>query len=89
MGARGRPPRPPPTREGGAPVNQAPKKANVGSTALFYAIYGGKPEMVKLLIDLKANVNVRTKDGDTPLKAPQKGDQTEIIEILNAAGAKE
>ncbi len=73
----------------GAPVNQAPKKMNVGSTALFYAIYGGKPEMVKLLIDLKANVNVRTKDGDTPLKAAQKGDQTDMIEILKAAGAKE
>jgi ankyrin repeat protein len=73
----------------GAPVNQAPKKANVGSTALFYAVYGGKPEMVQLLIDLKANVNARTKDGDTPLKAAQKGDQTEIIEILKAAGAKE
>ncbi|HEY7161356.1 MAG TPA: ankyrin repeat domain-containing protein [Acidobacteriota bacterium] len=73
----------------GAPINQSPKKMNVGSTALFYGIYGGKPEMVKLLIDLKANVNVRTKDGDTPLKAAQKGDQTEIIEILKAAGAKE
>lgn len=73
----------------GAPVNQSPKKANVGSTALFSAIYAGKPDMVKLLIDLKANVNVRTKDGDTPLKAAQKGDQTDIIEILKAAGAKE
>jgi ankyrin repeat protein len=73
----------------GAPVNQSPKKTNVGSTALFYAVYGGKPDMVKLLIDLKANVNVRTKDGDTPLKAAQKGDQEEIIEILKAAGAKE
>ncbi len=72
----------------GAPVNQSPTKANVGATALFYAIYGGKPDMVKLLIDLKANVNVKTKDGDTPLKAAEKGDQTEIIEILKAAGAK-
>lgn len=73
----------------GAPVNQSPKKMNVGSTALFYAVYSGKADLVKLLIDLKANVNVRTKDGDTPLKAAQKGDQTDIIEILKAAGAKE
>jgi ankyrin repeat protein len=73
----------------GAPVNQASKKANVGQTALFSAIYAGKPDLVKLLIDLKANVNARTKDGDTPLKAAQKGDQTDIIEILKAAGAKE
>jgi uncharacterized protein len=73
----------------GAPVNQSPKKMNAGSTALFSAIYAGKPDMVKLLIDLKANVNVRTKDGDTPLKAAEKGDQTDIIEMLKAAGAKQ
>lgn len=71
----------------GAAVNQA-SKANAGQTALFSAIYAGKTEAVKVLIELKANVNARTKDGDTPLKAAAKGDQTDIIALLKAAGAK-
>ena len=71
----------------GASVNQASSLS--GQTALFSAIYGANAEMVKTLIELKANVNFHTKDGDTPLKAAQKGDQTDLIEILRAAGAKQ
>jgi len=71
----------------GASVNQVSSLS--GQTALFSAIYGANAEMVRALIDLKANVNFRTKDGDTPLKAAQKGDQTDLIEILKAAGAKQ
>ena len=41
------------------------------------------------LIDSKANVNFKTKDGDTPIKAAQKGDQDDLIAILKTAGAKE
>jgi ankyrin repeat protein len=59
-----------------------------GQTALFSAIYAGNAEMVQAFIDLKANVNFRTKDGETPIKAAQKGDQTDIIELLKAAGGK-
>ena len=71
----------------GAPVDQVSSMS--GQTALFSAIYAGNAEMVQAIIDLKANVNFRTKDGDTPIKAAQKGDQTDIIELLKAAGAKE
>jgi len=71
----------------GASINQASSMS--GQTALFQAIYGANAEMVKVLIELKANVNFRTKDGETPLKAAQKGDQTDLIEILKAAGAKQ
>jgi uncharacterized protein len=71
----------------GAPVDQISSMS--GQTALFSAIYAGNAEMVQAIIDLKANVNFRTKDGDTPVKAAQKGDQTDIIELLKAAGAKE
>ncbi len=71
----------------GAPVDQVSSMS--GQTALFSAIYGGNAEMVQALIDLKANVNFRAKDGDTPMKAAQKGDQTDIIDLLKTAGAKE
>jgi ankyrin repeat protein len=70
----------------GAPVDQVSSLS--GQTALLSAIYAGSAEMVQTLVDLKANVNFRTKDGDTPLKAAGKGDQTDLIEILKAAGAK-
>ena len=70
----------------GAPVDQVSSMS--GQTALFSAIYAANAEMVQALIDLKANVNFRTKDGDTPIKAAQKGDQTDIIDLLKAAGGK-
>lgn len=69
----------------GAPVDQV--SSTSGQTALLSAIYAGNAEMVQALIDLKANVNFRTKDGDTPLKAAAKGDQTDLIEMLKTAGA--
>jgi ankyrin repeat protein len=71
----------------GADVNHGVKAG--GQTALLSAIYGAQPEAVKRLIELKASVNTKTKDGDTPLKAAQEGDQEEIIAILKAAGAKQ
>jgi ankyrin repeat protein len=70
----------------GAPVDQVSSMS--GQTALFSAIYAGSAELVQTLIDLKANVNFKTKDGDTPIKAAQKGDQTDIIDLLKTAGAK-
>ena len=70
----------------GANVNRGAKSGE--QTALLSAIYGAHPEAVQALIELKADVNTRTKDGDTPLKAAQKGDQEDIIKILKAAGAK-
>ncbi len=70
----------------GAPVDQVSSMS--GQTALFSAIYAANPEMVQALIDLKANVNFKTKDGETPLQAAGKGDQTDLIDMLKAAGAK-
>lgn len=70
----------------GADVNQGAKQGQ--QTALLSAIYAAQVDAVKTLIELKANVNTKTKDGDTPLKAAQKGDQEDIIAILKQAGAK-
>ena len=71
----------------GANVNYGAKTG--GQTALLSAIYGAHPEAVEALIELKADVNSKTKDGDTPLKAAMKGDQEDMVKILKAAGAKQ
>lgn len=71
--------------ERGADVNQA---SAIGQTALISAIYAAQIAAVKTLIELGANVNAKMKDGTTPLKLAQKGDQEEIIALLEAAGAK-
>ncbi|MDP9193578.1 MAG: ankyrin repeat domain-containing protein [Acidobacteriota bacterium] len=70
----------------GADVNHGAKSG--GQTALISAILGAQIESVKTLIELKANVNTAMKDGTTPLKLARKGDQEEIIALLEAAGAK-
>ena len=70
----------------GANVNHGVKSGE--QTALLSAIYGAHPEAVQALVDLKADVNAKTKDGDTPLKVAMKGDQDDMVKILKAAGAK-
>jgi ankyrin repeat protein len=72
--------------ERGADVNYGAKTGE--QTALITAIVSAQIESVKTLIALKANVNTKMKDGTTPLKMAQKGDQEEIIALLVAAGAK-
>jgi len=72
----------------GAKVNQAPTKVNAGETALHIAIGRGFPDIVKLLLELKANPNAKSKYEGTPLQLAQKGDQDDIVAILKAAGAK-
>ena len=72
--------------ERGADVNHGAKTGE--QTALITAIATAQIESVKTLIELKANVNAKMKDGTTALKMAQKGDQEEIIALLVAAGAK-
>jgi len=70
----------------GAKVNHGVKEG--AQTALLSAIYGAHADAVQALVELKADVNAKTKDGDTPLKAAMKGDQDDVVKILQAAGAK-
>ncbi|MFL6248711.1 MAG: ankyrin repeat domain-containing protein [Thermoanaerobaculia bacterium] len=63
--------------------------ADVNQGALISAILGAQVEAVKTLIELKADVNAKSKDGMTPLKLAKKGDQEEIVALLVAAGAKQ
>jgi ankyrin repeat protein len=71
----------------GADVNHGVKTGE--QTALISAVIGAQLESVKALIALKADVNAKMKDGTTPLKLARKGDQEEIIALLQAAGAKQ
>ncbi len=71
----------------GVSVNQTSKRT--GRTAIFSAIHLVKPEVIRALIRLKANINVRSKLGETPLNEAIKSKNQNIIEMLRAAGAKE
>lgn len=71
----------------GANVNHGAKTGD--QTALITAILVAQIESVKTLIELKADVNAKMKDGTTPLKLARKGDQEEIVALLVAAGAKQ
>ena len=57
---------------------------DTGETALYLASRGGDLESVKCLIAAKANVNTKTKYGETPLHAAK---SAEITKALLAAGA--
>jgi ankyrin repeat protein len=66
---------------------------NLGWTALLEAIILGDggakhTEIVRLLVGAKANVNLADKNGVTPLQHAKKKGYTEMVTILEAAGAK-
>ena len=53
--------------QSGARVNE--KEESNGGTALFWAAYRGHPDIVKLLLDNKADPNIKTKNETSPLMA--------------------
>ena len=61
---------------------------NLGKTALFFAVQGGHAEVVGTIIEKKAKVDAKTKDGRTPLMfAVLEPNRLEAARILLAAGA--
>jgi len=70
--------------DAGANVNASDES---GSTALMHASEIGNRTLVKLLISKSAIVNVKNKDGETPVTLSR--DHPDIIAILKAAGATE
>jgi ankyrin repeat protein len=76
---------------GGADVNA--KNAS-GWTALMRASYcgythGKYAEVVKLLLDKGADVNIKTAEGITALMMAKNKGKTEIVAMLEKAGAKQ
>ena len=60
-----------------------------GLTPLAFAVSSGNIDMIRFLVERGADVNAKMKDGTTPLKLAKKGDQAEIVALLEAAGAKQ
>ena len=56
-----------------------------GRTVLIYAAWNGSTEVVKLLIDNSANMNIKGRYGRTALDMAEGRGHTEIINILRAA----
>ncbi len=74
----------------GADVDEsAASGPTAGYTSLMTAVRNGAPKLVRFLLDNGANVNARAKNGTTPLALAKQAENTEVIKLLQAAGAKE
>lgn len=73
----------------GAKVDTTARGEYGGRNPLLIAVENGRAEAVKALIELKANLNVRTSEGETALGLATKAGNAEIVAILKGAGAKE
>jgi ankyrin repeat protein len=58
-----------------------------GWTALIYASYRNHPEVVKLLIDGSANLNIRDNGGNTALIWASFNNHIKVVKLLISAGA--
>lgn len=58
-----------------------------GSTLLIYAAVNGKLDLVKILVEAKANINARDAKGGTALFGASARGHTEIVEFLWKHGA--
>ena len=70
-------------------VNANPKTpgGTAGDSALRFAVFAGRADIVKALLDGGADVNKANKEGNTPLSASTRHSSEEITEILLDAGA--
>ncbi len=49
----------------------------------------GQTEIVRALLDVGTDVNAKVNDGQTALMRAERNRQSEIVELLKKAGAKE
>jgi ankyrin repeat protein len=70
----------------GTPVNGLDK---FGHSALTEACFGGKTEVVKLLLEKGADPNIKKGDGQTPLSLAEGQKHADIVQLLNDAIAKQ
>jgi len=59
------------------------------AVTLLLALSGGTVEVAELLIERGAEVNVRTRNGHTPLSLAQRSGNRYLAELLIAKGAGE
>ena len=73
----------------GADPNAAKDKA--GKTALMEAVYSdfAEPSRIQLLLEHGADINAKSKSGDTALREARKKGETKIVQMLIAAGGQE
>ena len=60
---------------------------HAGVTPLYYAAYHGHTNIVKLLIDNHANINIAINDGSMPLHIAAQNGYTDIVKLLINNGA--
>ena len=64
------------------------KDEHHGYTALHYAAIMGRSDVVKLLLQYQARVNIQDNDGRTPLDHAALSDNSEVVKLLETNGAK-
>ncbi len=60
-----------------------------GKTVLHTAVINGHLDMVDFLITSGTDVNMKDKDGNSPLKLAKNNNRKDIVELLTKKGAKE
>jgi ankyrin repeat protein len=70
----------------GTPLNGLDK---FGHSALTEASYGGKTDVVKLLLEKGANPSIKKGDGETPLSLAKGQKHDDIVKLLDEALAKQ
>ena len=60
-----------------------------GASAILYASIVGDKKIVELLIKYGADVNIKDVGGKSPLSEATQFQNKEVIEVLQAAGAKQ
>ena len=61
----------------------------LGATALMAALFEGRTETAKALVDAGADVNIRAKSGATAMLIAERSGSAEILEILKKANVRE
>ena len=65
------------------------RRTMTANTPLHCAAYGNEnPEVLTILIEAGADVNVKNVDGETPLDRAEDGYKPKNADVLRAAGGK-
>jgi hypothetical protein len=65
------------------------ERDSAGTPLLVLAVKQGDPAMVEMLIRSGADVDTKDREGQTPLAAALERKNTEVVELIRKAGAKE